>query len=122
MEMGVEAGAEAIEEAHSTEGDGDWNGGTGLPQGGPGGSKQEMEDGAAVGASGPSGRVGRDAAVEVPPGLFFHVIQYAFAHGIGLVGQGKAGLQVFPDGAVQGGGLGAASPVGLRIGSGRWFG
>jgi hypothetical protein len=82
MEMGVEAGAEAIEEAHSTEGDGDWNGGTGLPQGGPGGSKQEMEDGTAVGASGPSGPVGQDVALALAPELLFHGIRHAVAQTI----------------------------------------
>jgi hypothetical protein len=43
-------------------------------------------------------------------------------HGIGLVGQGEVALQVFPDDAMQRGGLGAASTVGLGMGAGRWPG
>jgi hypothetical protein len=73
---------------------------------------------AAACASGPSEPVGQDAALEVAPELLFHVIRHAFAHGIGLVGQGEVGLQVFPDDAVQGSGLGAAPPVRLGMGAG----
>ena len=41
------------------------------------------------------------------------------AHGVGTAGQGEVGLQVLPDDAVQGGGLGPAAPVGLGMGAGR---
>jgi hypothetical protein len=45
MEMRVQGRAEAMEEAHGTGGGAEWSGGTGLPQGGPEGSEQDMEDG-----------------------------------------------------------------------------
>ena len=61
--------------------------------------------------------VGQDAAFQVAPELFLHVIRHAVAHGIGLVGQGQVGLQVFPDDTVQRGGLGAAPTIGPGMGA-----
>ena len=64
----------------------------------------------------------QDAAGEVASELLLHVIGYAVAHGIGTVGQGEVGLQVFPDDAVQGGGLGPAPTIGPGMGAGGWPG
>jgi len=58
----------------------------------------------------------------VGPELLFHVIRYAVARGVGLVGQGEVGLQVLPDDAVKRSSLGAPPPVGLGMGAGRWPG
>jgi hypothetical protein len=63
-------------------------------------------------------RSGGHAALEVVPELLFHAIRHAVAHGVGLVGQGEVGLQVFPDEAVQRGGLGATPTIGLGMGAG----
>jgi hypothetical protein len=46
MEVRIEAGAEAVEEAHGTEGGGGWSGGTGLPEGGSESPEEDMQDGA----------------------------------------------------------------------------
>jgi hypothetical protein len=47
MEMGVwvEAGAEAMEKAHSAHGRGSWGGGAGLSEGSPQGPEEDVEDG-----------------------------------------------------------------------------
>jgi hypothetical protein len=73
-------------------------------------------------APSPRESVGQDAALQIAPKLLFHVIRHTVAHGVGLVGQGEVGLQVFPDDAVQRGGLGAAPAIGLSMGAGRWPG
>ncbi len=72
-----------------------------------------------AGAPGPSKAVGQDAACQVAPELLLHMIRYAVAHGVGLIGQGQVGLQVFPDDAVERGGLGAAPAIELGLGGGR---
>jgi hypothetical protein len=41
----------------------------------------------------------QDSTPQVAPELLFHVIRHAVAHGIGFVGQGEVGLQVFPNDA-----------------------
>ena len=45
--------------------------------------------------------MGQDSASEIAPEFLFHVIGYAIAHGVGLIGQGEVGLRVFPDDAVE---------------------
>jgi hypothetical protein len=62
--------------------------------------KGHQEVVAAARASGPSEAVGQDPACQIAPELLFHVIRHAVAHGIGTVGQGEVGLQVFPNDAV----------------------
>jgi hypothetical protein len=84
--------------------------------------KRHQEVVPATRASGPCKAVGQDAASQIASELFLHMIRHAVAHGIGLVGQGQVGLQVFPDDAVQRGGLGAAPTIGLGTGAGRWPG
>ena len=66
--------------------------------------------------------MGQDSALEVAPESLFNMIRYAVAHGVGLIGQGEVGLQVLPDDAVEGGGLGTAPTIGLGMGAGRWSG
>ena len=46
VKVGIEAGAEAVEKAHGSEGGGSWSGGTGLPESGLEGPKENMKDGA----------------------------------------------------------------------------
>ena len=100
--------------------------GPGHTLGGAGGAgspalagKGHQEVVAATRASSPSEAVGQDATRQVAPELFLHVVRYAVAHGIGLIGQGEVGLQVFPDDAVERGGLGAPPSIGLGMGAGR---
>ena len=50
--------------------------------------KRHQEVVAAARAPGPGEAVGQDAALQVAPKLSFHMIRYAVAHGVGLVGQG----------------------------------
>ena len=52
--------------------------------------------------------MGQNAASEIAPELFLHVIQYPIAHRVGLVGQGEVGFKLFLDDAVQRRGFGAA--------------
>jgi hypothetical protein len=59
MEVRIEAGAEAVEEAHGTEGGGGWSGGTGLPEGGSESPEEDMQDGA--GGPGPVVEEGSEA-------------------------------------------------------------
>jgi hypothetical protein len=47
-ELGIEAGAETMEETDGPEGSGSGRCGTGLPQGSPEGPEEDMKDGAAV--------------------------------------------------------------------------
>jgi len=70
-------------------------------------------------ASGPGEPMSQDPTPQVAPELSFHVVRHGVAHGIGTVGQGEVGFQVFPNDAVQRGGFGAASPIGLGMGVGR---
>jgi hypothetical protein len=81
--------------------------------------KGHQEVVAAARASGPGEAVSQNAASEIASELLFHVIRYAVAHGIGLIGQGEVGLQVFPDNPVQGGGFGTAPTIGLGMGVSR---
>lgn len=46
------------------------------------------------------------------------MVRYTIARGVALVGQGEVALQVFPDDAMQRGGFGASSPIGLGMGAG----
>ena len=62
VEMGIETGAEAVQEAHSAHGGGSWSRGTGLPQGGMEGPQQDVEDGTG----------GPRAVVEEGPEAFRH--------------------------------------------------
>ena len=93
--------------------------GTGAP---PLAGKGHEEVVAAGCASSPGEAMSQDATPQVAPELLFHMIRHAVAHGIGLVGQGEVGLQVFPDDAVQGGAFGPAPTIGLGTGAGRWPG
>jgi hypothetical protein len=81
------------------------------------------EEGVAAGRPpSPGEPMSQDAALEVAPELLFHVIRHAVAHGahgVGFVGQGQVGLQVFPNDAVERGGFGPAASVGLGMGAGR---
>ena len=141
MEVGIEGGAEAMEEGPEAFGDGQHPlahrdvgkdvihlVGSGLGHalgvarraGSPTlAGKGHQEIVAAARASGPSEAVGQDTAGEIAPELLLHVIRHAVAHGIGLVVQGEVGLQVLPDDAVQGGGFGPAPTIGLGMGVGR---
>jgi hypothetical protein len=71
------------------------------------------------GASDPSKAVGQDSAFEVAPQSPLHVRRDSVAQGIGFVGQSEIGLQVFPDDAVERGGLGPAAAIALGLGGGR---
>jgi hypothetical protein len=84
--------------------------------------KRHQEVVTAGGAPDPCKPVGQDPALQIAPELLSHVIWHAVAHGIGLGGQGEVGLQVFTDDAVERGGLGTATAIGLGMGAGRWPG
>jgi hypothetical protein len=73
-------------------------------------------------ASSPGEPMSQDAALQVASELRFHVVGYAVAHGVGLIGQGEVGLQVFPDDTVERGGFGAPTTIGVGMGVGRWPG
>lgn len=70
---------------------------------------------AAGGAPGPGEAVGQDAALQIAPELFVHVVRHTVGRGIGLMGQGEVGLEMLADDAVERGGLGPAAPVGLGM-------
>ena len=59
--------------------------------------------------------MGQDFAAQVAPELFLDVGGHAVAHRIAFGGHGQIALQVLPDDAVQGGGLGPPPPVGLGM-------
>jgi hypothetical protein len=59
MEMGIEAGAEAVQEADCAHSGGSWGGGTGFPESGLEGPKENVEDGA--GRAGPVMKEGPEA-------------------------------------------------------------
>jgi hypothetical protein len=94
-------------------------GGAGPPAFAGEGYEEVVAAGRAPGSGEP---MSQDAALEVAPELLLHVIRHAVAHGahgVGFVGQGQVGLQLFPYDAVERGALWPAPAIGLGMGAGR---